>query len=203
MTDSAGATLPRKLNLGSGKSFKADYLNVDINPMWRPDVCTDMSAADLFDREFEADRFGRFRMPAGYFDEIIATDVLEHVPDLVALMTHCLRLLRDGGVLSVLVPFDLGYGAWQDPTHVRAFNERSWLYYTDWHWYIGWRESRFDLSKMGFVLSDIGQKLLAGKIDMEVICRTPRAVDSMQVALTKRALTEAERTAAEGRLSRI
>jgi len=43
-------------------------------------------------------------------------------------MTNCLKLLRVGGVFKILVPYDLSYGAWQDPTHIRAFNERSWLY---------------------------------------------------------------------------
>ena len=62
--------LPKKLNLGSGKSFKPDHLNVDINAMWRPDICADMSMADLFGREFESERFGSFRIPAGHFDEI-------------------------------------------------------------------------------------------------------------------------------------
>jgi len=197
MTDSAGTQLPRKLNLGSGKAFKPDYLNIDINPMWRPDVCLDMSAADLFERELDSERFGRFRLPPGYFEEIVATDVLEHVPNLVTLMTNCLHLLREGGVLRALVPFDLSYGAWQDPTHVRAFNERSWLYYTDWHWYMGWREARFDLAEMGFALSDIGRKLLAEGTPEDVVCRTPRAVDSMKVVLAKRRLTESERETAE------
>jgi SAM-dependent methyltransferase len=196
MTDPE-SMLPKKLNLGSGKSFKPDHLNVDINAMWRPDVCADMSMADLFGREFESERFGSFRIPAGHFDEITATDVLEHVPDLVGLMTNCISLLRDGGVLRVLVPFDLSYGAWQDPTHVRAFNERSWLYYTDWHWYVGWRDTRFDLTELKFVLSDLGKKMFGEGVDQELICRTPRAVDAMQVTLTKRPLTEAERTAAE------
>ena len=37
--------------------------------------------------------------------------------------------------------------AWQDPTHVRALNRNSWLYYTDWFWYLGWLEHRFVLSR--------------------------------------------------------
>ena len=135
------AELPRKLNLGSGKDWKEDYLNVDINPQWDPDVCVDMSSPDL--TEPFTTRFG-FCIPLApsYFDEIQAHDVLEHVPDLVQLMTNCLNLLRDGGVMRIIVPYDLSYGAWQDPTHVRAFNENSWLYYTDWFWYLGWRDWR-------------------------------------------------------------
>ena len=42
---------------------------------------------------------------------------LEHVPDLIPFMESVRDLLVTGGVFDVLVPYDLGYGAWQDPTH--------------------------------------------------------------------------------------
>jgi len=195
--------LPRRLNLGSGKSWQADFLNVDINPLWRPDVCVDMSVPDLLERTLDSERFGRITLPPDHFDEITAVDVLEHVPDLVTLMTNCLRLLRNGGLLKALVPFDLSYGAWQDPTHVRAFNERSWLYYTEWFWYVGWREARFDLTELKFQLSDLGQTMAKEGVSNDVIARTPRAVDSMHVTLSKRPLSEAERAEFDRRTRRL
>lgn len=203
MTVPNSRDLPRKINLGSGKAWQAECLNIDINPLWRPDVCLDVSAPELLALPIETARFGRIQLPADYFDEIIAIDILEHLRDLVTAMTNCLRLLRDGGVMRALVPFDLSYGAWQDPTHVRAFNERSWLYYTDWYWYLGWRVARFDLTELTFALSDIGQALLAEGISKEVLSRTPRAVDSLQVTLTKRPLTDAERAETDRRTRRI
>jgi SAM-dependent methyltransferase len=198
----ANRELPRKLNLGSGKSWQADSLNIDVNPLWRPDVCIDMSLPDLFSHPLDSERFGRFYLPPDYFDEIVAVDVLEHVPDLVTLMTNCLKLLRNGGVLNALVPFDLSYGAWQDPTHVRAFNERSWLYYTDWFWYLGWRDARFDLTELKFLLSDVGQKLAKEGVSHEMIARAPRAVDSIHVTLSKRPLSDAERAEFDRRTRR-
>jgi len=198
----ANGELPRKLNLGSGKSWQEDSLNIDVNPLWRPDVCIDMSLPDLLARSVHSERFGRFCLPPDYFDEIVAVDVLEHVPNLVALMTNCLKLLRNGGVLNALVPFDLSYGAWQDPTHVRAFNERSWLYYTDWFWYVGWRDARFDLCELKFLLSDVGQKLSSEGASNDIVARTPRAVDSMQVTLSKRFLSDAERAEFDRRTRR-
>lgn len=198
----ASTNLPRRINLGSGKSWQADCLNVDINPLWRPDVCIDMSVPDLLARPLDSERFGRLILPPDYFDEITAVDVLEHVPDLVTLMTNCLTLLRNGGVLKALVPFDLSYGAWQDPTHVRAFNERSWLYYTEWFWYVGWRDARFDLVELKFQLSDVGQTMAREGVGNDVIARTPRAVDSMHVTLSKRPLSDAERTEFDRRTRR-
>ncbi len=119
--------------------------------------------------------------------------MLEHIPDLVAMMTRCLGLLRIGGTMKIGVPYDLSWGAWQDPTHVRAFNERSWLYYTDWHWYLGWTQTRFDATELKMNLSPVGENLRRSGMARDEMFRTPRAVDSMDVVLTKRELTPAER----------
>jgi hypothetical protein len=92
----------------------------------------------------------------------------------------------------VKVPYDLSYGAWQDPTHVRAFNERSFLYYTDWFWYLGWTDFRFD-ADVRFGYSELGTALRARGVAVEEIARTPRAVDELFVRLRKRPTTDAER----------
>jgi len=187
--------LPAVLNLGSGKDFRAEAFNIDIDETWSPDAVCDLSritdlAAGLV---FETARFGPAVLKPGLFDTIIANDVLEHVPDLMAMMTNCLALLRTGGMFEISVPYDLSYGAWQDPTHVRAFNERSWLYYTDWFWYMGWSDFRFELAGFDFVPSPIGEALRTRNVDREEILRTPRAIDSMSVRLRKVALSSDDR----------
>jgi hypothetical protein len=118
---------------------------------------------------------------------------LEHIPNLTIAMTSCLNLLQVGGLFRISVPYDLSWGAWQDPTHVRAFNERSWLYYTDWFWYMGWRESRFDLVQFDLGLSPVGEALKKQRMRGEDLVRHPRAVDQLRVTLRKRLLTEAEK----------
>ena len=130
--------LPKYLNLGSGKDFRADCFNVDVNPAWQPDALIDLSTLRIDDKGLCLDtaRFGRVILHRNSFQKILANDVLEHVPDLPGLMTCCLNLLAIGGIFEIQVPYDLSYGAWQDPTHIRAFNERSWLYYTDWFWLV-------------------------------------------------------------------
>lgn len=167
------------LNLGSGKDFREDCINADIQERvrhdWRLDVC-DVPWGSLL-----VTRLGDYYVKEEMFDVILANDVLEHIPDLVRAMTNCKRLLKDGGEMRINVPYDLSYGAWQDPTHVRAFNEKSWLYYTDWHWYLGW-EDRFFVKHLEFALSSVGESL---KLPQEEILRTPRAVDSMYVILQK------------------
>jgi SAM-dependent methyltransferase len=71
--------------------------------------------------------------------------VLEHVHDLASLMGNCLRLLQEEGLFRIEVPYEHAASAWQDPSHVRAMNEKSWIYYTEWFWYLGWFEYRFDI----------------------------------------------------------
>jgi SAM-dependent methyltransferase len=192
---SLNSPLPAVLNLGSGKDFRADSFNIDIDETWAPDAVCDLSritdlAAGI---TLETRRFGEAVLKPGMFDKITANDVLEHVPDLMAMMTNCLSLLRTGGTFEISVPYDLSYGAWQDPTHVRAFNERSWLYYTEWFWYMGWSDFRFELASFDFVPSPAGEALRARNVDREDILRTPRAIDSMSVCLRKVVLSADDR----------
>lgn len=181
-------TLPvTTLNLGSGKDFRADAFNIDIDDTWCPDAVLDLSGVDLADGPVTlgTERFGHVTLGPGCFERIVANDVLEHVPNLMGLMTTCLGLLRVGGRFEISVPYDLSFGAWQDPTHVRAFNERSWLYYTDWFWYMGWDSARFALDNLTFVPSPLGQTLQQQGQPRDAVLLTPRAVDSMSVVLRK------------------
>ncbi len=200
---SSSPVVPRKINLGSGKNFREDFLNVDINDYWAPDVVADIGGD--FPRGgsavYPTRRFGDVTIAHGAYDEIMCVDVLEHVSDLVAAMTNCLNLLRVGGMFNVTVPYDLSYGAWQDPTHMRAFNERSWLYYTDWFWYLGWSEHRFVTRVLRLDPSPIGRQMIAGGAATDVLTRTPRAIDSMSVSLEKIPLNANDRAALEKYIS--
>jgi SAM-dependent methyltransferase len=195
----AVAPPPEKLQLGSGKDYRPEYLNLDINPAWGPDAVCDVCSPQLVGASLDTERFGRVTLREESFELAMAHDVLEHISDLPTAMTNTLRLLKPGGVVEILVPYDLSHGAWQDPTHVRAFNERSWLYYTDWHWYLGWLEARFDLIFMQLQMSALGTELQRAGRSTEEILRTPRAVDALLVRLRKRYLQESERAEARRR----
>jgi hypothetical protein len=155
------------LNLGSGKDRRADCVNADIRSDVGADWVVDIGAPMQIDRQFS---------------KIIANDVLEHIPNLVQAMTNCRDLLEMGGEMHIHVPYDLSHGAWQDPTHVRAFNEKSWVYYCEWAWYLGWKGSRFELTHLEMRLSEYGASL---ELPQDEILRLPRAVDSMYVILKK------------------
>ncbi|MFC1725470.1 hypothetical protein ACFL4T_07565 [candidate division KSB1 bacterium] len=181
---------PKKLNIGSGKDFKEDFLNLDIDPSWSPDIVLDISKPLPEEVSFDTERFGKIEIVKNSFEMIIAYDVLEHIPNLSDAVKNCLDLLNMDGILEFFVPYDLSYGAWQDPGHVRAFNERSWLYFTDWFWYLGWKEARFKLEKLDYYFSDLGKELRKKDISVSEIACTPRAVDSLFGVLKKIPLTE-------------
>lgn len=187
--------VPAVLNLGSGKDFREDCFNIDIDDTWAPDAIVDLSVVDLDERGIVLPtvRFGDVTLKPGTFDKIITNDVLEHVPNLVKFMTTCLQLLKVGGTFEISVPYDLSFGAWQDPTHLRAFNERSWLYYTDWFWYLGWGEARFVADEISFTPSPLGVELLQKGMAQDEVRRQPRAVDQMFARLRKINLTEQDR----------
>ena len=194
--------LPAYLNLGSGKDWRANCFNVDIDTTFRPDAVLDIAQPDALGSPLESTRFGTIPLHDNLFDAIFANDVLEHIPDLKTAMGNCLRLLRPGGTFHIQVPYELSLGAWQDPTHVRALNENSWLYYTDWYWYLGWLEARFDRLSTEFDLSEFGRELHASGKTLPEILRTPRAVDAMRVILRKRYLQESEIERAASALQR-
>jgi predicted SAM-dependent methyltransferase len=83
---------PDKLNLGCGWDIREGYLNVDLHDFHKPDLVADVTKLDM--------------LPSGAYDEIIAQDVLEHLPrqSTVEVLREWSRLLRVGGKLHLRVP---------------------------------------------------------------------------------------------------
>jgi hypothetical protein len=146
-TRSQAVWQPRGMNLGSGKDYKLGWLNVDVLERAQPDLVIDLGQPVSLPLEASTMGGGRVLLEADSLNGIYANNVLEHVPDLTCLMTNLLNLLREGGELEVEVPYEKAVSAWQDPTHLRAMNKNSWLYYTEWFWYLGWFEHRFELAQ--------------------------------------------------------
>jgi predicted SAM-dependent methyltransferase len=90
------ARAPRKLNLGCGNDLREGYVNVDFNAFNAPDLLADARKLDF--------------LPACHYEEVLAQDVLEHLPRTHSAFTlaHWNRLLRMGGRLVLRVPSVLG-----------------------------------------------------------------------------------------------
>ena len=182
-TRDAGPWRPRQLNLGSGKDYRAGWLNVDVLDRAEPDLLLDLGQPIELPITRPTRFGGSVVLEADSLDRIYANNVLEHVPDLPMLMGNALALLKEGGQFEIEVPYEKALTAWQDPTHLRALNENSWLYYTDWFWYLGWFTHRFEIAESTW-------------LDAQVKPCAQEAAAFMRVTLRKIATTPYERTVA-------
>jgi SAM-dependent methyltransferase len=144
-TREAGPWRPQALNLGSGKDYKPGWLNLDVIDRAEPDLVLDLGVPQSWPWLGHSRLGAPLQIDAGQFSVIHANNVLEHVPDLPTLMSNALALLQEGGRFEIEVPYEKSLTAWQDPTHLRALNENSWIYYTGWFWYLGWFTHRFEM----------------------------------------------------------
>ncbi len=197
--DARKEVFPSVLNLGSGDDFREDCLNIDTDPRWGPDLAIDLGSLDIGERgmPLRTQRFGDLVLAPGSFETIVANHVLEQVSDLAGVMKACLTLLKTGGTMEIKVAYDLSYGAWQDPANVRSFNERSWLHYTDWFWFMGWRDARFEIVGLDYIPSPYGRELGASGLPIDEVSRRPRAIDGLSVKLRKVRLSPEEREITE------
>lgn len=91
-SDEPRQDFPARLNLGCGFDRREGYLNVDLHDFHAPDLVADITNLEM--------------LPAGAFEEVLAQDVLEHLPraKIAATLIEWHRLLKPGGVLSLRVP---------------------------------------------------------------------------------------------------
>lgn len=174
---------PTRIHIGSGKDYKPGWLNIDVLARAEPDLVLDLAKPQTWPLQADSTTAGAVHLEAGQAEVIVANNVLEHVGDLPRLMTHALELLRVGGRLVIEVPYEHAPTAWQDPTHVRAMNENSWIYYCDWFWYLGWFEHRFQVEQSCY-------------LDLELRDAPRERAAFMKVTLTKVATTPRERMTA-------
>ena len=154
--DGAGRETLR-INLGSGHQYMPGWINIDINNSACPDIIMDLGDEIALPILAHSPYAGAIKIDENSIREILAENVLEHVSHLPRLMTNCLRLLAVGGQMTIIVPYERSQAAWQDPTHLRAFNERSWIYYTERCWRLGWFHHNFRLQSFNYL--DVNAKV--------------------------------------------
>jgi SAM-dependent methyltransferase len=117
------------LNLGCGHNHEPGFINIDKSRYVNADLCFDLEEA---------------KIPwNNNVDLILASHVLEHVVNIYPLMGACHKALRPNGKFVAIVPHMGSDMAWEDPTHVRAFSERSWMYF-DKRTYEGNHHGKYD-----------------------------------------------------------
>jgi predicted SAM-dependent methyltransferase len=83
---------PDRLNLGCGWDIRAGFLNVDLHDFHKPDLVADVTQLEM--------------LPGDHYQEILAQDVLEHLPrqSTVGVLREWSRLLLVGGHIHLRVP---------------------------------------------------------------------------------------------------
>lgn len=114
----------RRLNIGCGNRRLPGWIGLDKVQTPAADIVRDLKRGLPFEDSS--------------VDEILCDNVLEHigpVEDFIFVLNEMYRVLKPGAVCTIIVPNAGSQGAWQDPTHVRAFVPRSALYWNqDLQW---------------------------------------------------------------------
>jgi predicted SAM-dependent methyltransferase len=114
----AVSAAPRRLNVGCGNQRRPGWTGIDITPTGATDIVRDITRGLPFDDSS--------------VDEILCDNVLEHIgpnEDFIFVLNEFYRVLKTGGLVTIIVPDGRSQAAWQDPTHQRAFVPRSALYW--------------------------------------------------------------------------
>ena len=108
----------KRLNIGCGKRPLADAVNLDVSDCVNADVVHDLNYVPW---PFADDTF----------EEVHATDVLEHLQDVVQALEEIHRISRHGAVVHVTVPHFSSANAFTDVTHRHWFGWRSFDPFVD------------------------------------------------------------------------
>jgi tetratricopeptide (TPR) repeat protein len=110
-----------RLDIACGKNKKPGFTGVDI---WTgADIVADL---EKFPWPFDDDSV----------DEVFCSHYLEHTPDLISFANELYRILKVGAKAEIICPYYSSIRAWQDPTHLRAISENTFLYFMK-EWRVG------------------------------------------------------------------
>ena len=123
-----------KINLGSGNKNLTNYINCDF-----------VKSLDV-DKYFDLNKFP-YPFSNNFADEILMDDVLDHLQNVVQVLEECHRILKNGGILKINVPYFKSDGAFKDPTHLHYFNEHSMDYFSPNFGYNFYTKARYNIIK--------------------------------------------------------
>jgi SAM-dependent methyltransferase len=106
------------LNLGCGRKYLADAVNVDVTADSKPDVVHDLNRTP-------------WPFPDGRFTEVVANDVIEHLDDVMTIFEEIHRVCANGAVVRIAVPHFSSGNAYSDPTHRNFFSYFTFDCFTD------------------------------------------------------------------------
>lgn len=112
----------KKCNLGCSQDYREGYINVDINPVFKPDLIIDLNS-------FPWAAAGN-PLPHNHFDEVRAFNIIEHLPNTLRVMEEIWRISKPGAKVEIMVPFYNSSTVPGDITHVKGFCFESFTHLT-------------------------------------------------------------------------
>ncbi len=106
----------KKLNLGCGTDIKEGWINLDN------------FESDLLDVNHDLETYP-YPFDDSYLDEIITINVLEHIENPVRVIEELHRITKNGGKVTIRVPYYNSKDMGTDPTHKNFFSEHSLDYF--------------------------------------------------------------------------
>jgi SAM-dependent methyltransferase len=179
---------PRILHFSRALLRSDSVLYLDDASALEVDIPYDYHRPLPIGQPLNTERFGVLRLEHNSFDEIVVGDNLSWVSDLPRFMLDCALLLRAGGRLLLRVPYQLAERAWENPRTVRSFTLSTWQIFQDAHVRMGWPGIALDPDGVQLQLSASGLGLQQKGLALDELLTTPRAVDTLLVNFTKRAL---------------
>ena len=128
------------LDFGCGRRKTEGSIGIDSSEKSDADVIHDL---ETFPYPFDENTF----------DVVVCNHVLEHMKDLVGVISELTRICKNGAIINVAVPYWASQRAFKDPTHVRFFTEHTFDYFESeysMNYYVGTslkvRDIRYELS---------------------------------------------------------
>jgi len=109
---------PIKLHLGAGNNQREGYYNVDLVELTNIDIVADLNLALNL-------------LPDNSVSAIYSRHTLEHIDNLMGLMTELHRVCQPGALIEIIVPHFSNPYFYSDPTHVRPFGLYTMHYFLD------------------------------------------------------------------------
>ena len=117
-----------RLDIGAGNNAQPGFVSMDIQDLPGVDIVQDFNDIP-------------WNMPDECCIQAIASHVIEHIPRVMykadgkmhwmflEFMDEVWRVLKPQAQFALVMPYALSAGFYQDPTHVNACNEGTWLYF--------------------------------------------------------------------------
>jgi len=114
-----------RLDLACGANKQGpDWVGIDIQPLPGVDIVHDLEKYP-------------WPLPGDCASIALASHLIEHLNPanfgIIKFFNEAWRVLKPDGEFCIITPYAGSYGFWQDPTHIKGFNEASFYYFDPLH----------------------------------------------------------------------